>query len=58
MTGRLLKVGKGILLAEHVAVVHAPVPEKWQEWKPKRWTLSKPAKKPLSQEESLERVTI
>ncbi|SMB81703.1 hypothetical protein SAMN00790413_04687 [Deinococcus hopiensis KR-140] len=39
VTGRLLKLGKGILLAKRVAFVYAPVAEKWRGWKPKRWTI-------------------
>ena len=54
-----MTVGKGILLAERVAVVHAPVPEKWQGWKPKRWKIAKPeVEKPVSLEAYLERVTV
>jgi len=59
VTGRLIGVGKGILLAERAAVVDAPVPERWQGWKPKRWTLPKPeAEPPTALEVYLREVTV
>ncbi|SMB85858.1 hypothetical protein [Deinococcus hopiensis] len=36
VTGRLVDVGRGWLLAETVTPVYAPVPQRWHRWRPKR----------------------
>ncbi|UQN10392.1 hypothetical protein [Deinococcus sp. QL22] len=36
VTGRVLGVAGGVLLAEAVEAVYAPVPAKWHRWRPKR----------------------
>ncbi|BDP44875.1 hypothetical protein DAETH_48440 (plasmid) [Deinococcus aetherius] len=36
VTGRVLRAASGLLLAESVTPVHAPVPARWHRWRPKR----------------------
>lgn len=36
VTGRVLPLGRGHLLAERAEIVHAPVPDHWHRWRPKR----------------------
>lgn len=36
VTGRVLEVGRGYLLAERIEAVNAPIPARWAEWKHER----------------------